>query len=426
MTLLLTIIISLLVYTLSNSQNVRLIALSIGSIIVYTEFVGIGVFAAILLVIVTLLCKHFIQLKSSKFPTILWGYIVTAILIFIASKYFTPNNISYPVGYSIVMFSGISLLIDEKKNNRSYTFLEAITFLFFFPKILAGPIERIGSFVDQLEPKSKSQLATNIYDGFKVIVLGAFIKYIVADSLSALSSGDYFGINQLISMLIYALQFYCDFWAYSLLAIGFAKLYGINIMYNFNRPYRAASFSDFWKRWNISLSTWLKDYIYIPLQINAKTSRTINIFIVFLVSAFWHGLALPFIIWGVMHAIFSSIEKQKSFVKLTGNKIYSTVVVIICALLWQTFKASNLTELSNEIIRLFSFQTVNITLPSTLTISYLGVYILESKFIHNYIIETKALTDKDIVIEVAIISLMILSLLFFGFNINSPFFYFTY
>jgi hypothetical protein len=93
---------------------VRLIALCIGSIIVYTEFVGIGVVAALLLVIVTLLCKHFIQLKSSKSPTILWGYIVTAILIFIASKYFTPNNIAYPVGYSIVMFSGISLIIDEK------------------------------------------------------------------------------------------------------------------------------------------------------------------------------------------------------------------------------------------------------------------------------------------------------------------------
>lgn len=426
MILLLTIIISILVNTLSSNQNMRLVALCIGSIIVYTKFVGIGVLAAILLVIVTLLCKFLLQRKELNFLYILCVYIFTAILIFIASKYFIPNTIAYPIGYSIVMFSGISLIIDEKRNEKSYRYLETITFLFFFPKILAGPIERIGSFVNQLESYSKSHISTNIYDGFKVIVFGAFIKYIVADSLSAFSSGDHYGINQLTSMMIYALQFYCDFWAYSLLAIGFSKLYGINLMQNFNRPYRATSFSDFWKRWNISLSNWLKDYIYIPLQISEKTSRSINIFIVFLVSALWHGLTLPFIIWGVAHAIFSSIEKQKSVANLTGNKIYSAVVVISCALLWQTFKASNLSELSDEFIRLFSYQTINLTLLIVLIVSYLGVYALESKLIHNYIFGIQLLTRKDIVIEVAIISIMILSLIFLGFNINSPFFYFTY
>ena len=126
------------------------------------------------------------------------------------------------------MFSGISLIIDETKTTNKYSRLESIAYLMFYPKILAGPIERSGTFFSQLNSTVDKNIISNLYIGFKITVFGCFLKYIITDNLISLTYVDAIGINQFISLLLYAILFYFDFWAYSLLAVGISKMYGIN------------------------------------------------------------------------------------------------------------------------------------------------------------------------------------------------------
>ena len=301
MTLLLIIISSILINYICEQKVVRLLNFSISSLIVYYHFVGISIVFVLLLIFLTLIIKELIYKRPFSKSILLLLYICLSIILFISGKITSNTTILLPIGYSVVMFSGISLIIDETKTTNKYSRLESIAYLMFYPKILAGPIERSGTFISQLNSTVDKNIISNLYIGFKITVFGCFLKYIITDNLISLTYVDAIGINQFISLLLYAILFYFDFWAYSLLAVGISKMYGINVMMNFNNPYSAVSFKDFWNKWNISLTTWLKDYIFIPLQMSGITSRTVNVFIVFLVSAIWHGMTLPFFIWGLLH-----------------------------------------------------------------------------------------------------------------------------
>lgn len=426
MTLLLIIISSILINYICEEKVVRLLNFTFSSLIVYYHFVGTSIVFVLLLILLTLTTKELIYKRPFSKPILLILYICLCIIGFISGKIISNTNIILPIGYSVVMFSGISLIIDESKTTNKYSSLESIAYLMFYPKILAGPIERSGTFISQLNSPVDKNITSNLYIGFKTTVFGCFLKYIITDNLILLTIVDVTGINQFISILLYAILFYFDFWAYSLLAVGISKMYGINVMMNFNNPYSATSFKDFWNKWNISLTTWLKDYIFIPLQMKGITSRSVNVFIVFLVSAIWHGITLPFLMWGLLHATFNILERNLISAKVSRTIFYKIIVVLSCALLWQTFKVNGVKELSTTISNLFLFSNINYTLVIILILLVAVLYMFERNWFKHYIFDIKGFKKKDIILEVLFISIMLLSLVFLNTNLGSPFHYFKY
>lgn len=232
--------------------------------------------------------------------------IALLVLGFVYFKVISPTTTLY--GYSVFAFTGISFLVDQYKKRESYSILDTFVFLFFFPKMLAGPIVRVIDFIPQL---SKSRCSsTLVYRGFKLVIYALFVKFIIADVLLSVEA-EHRGINLLLQSFIWGIRFYFDFYAYSLLAVGVALVFGIVLPYNFDNPYSAQSFKDFWQRWNITLSTWLRTYIYIPLGGNrcSKNRAILNILVTFVVSALWHGLTIPFVFWGLAHAGLICLER---------------------------------------------------------------------------------------------------------------------
>lgn len=426
MILFLIIISSILIYHICNNQSVRLLTLSFSSLAVYYHYVSNNIIYVIALIFLTLLFKELLYRKLIRRSILFILYICSCLLLFICGKFISNFSIVLPIGYSVVMFSGISLVIDESRYNYRFSNLETFAYLLFFPKILAGPIERSNNFITQLKKTENNQVISNIYIGFKITVFGCFIKYVLTDNLIKYAYIDFNGTNQFMSILLYAILFYFDFWAYSLIAVGISKLYGIDIMMNFNNPYSAGSFKDFWNKWNISLTSWLKDYIFIPLQKRGKTSRTTNVFIVFMVSAIWHGITLPFFIWGLTHALFNIIEKRSISVSIMKSKLYNLFVILICAFLWQTFRVTRVDELYYQFRKIFSSEIIDYTLLIILSLSILLLFIFERKWFKHYIMDIKGFKKKEILFEVGIISVMLLSLLCFNTNLNSPFHYFKY
>ncbi|WP_288955304.1 MBOAT family O-acyltransferase [uncultured Polaribacter sp.] len=240
-------------------------------------------------------------------------------------------NIILPVGISFYTFQTLSYSIDvyRKKLQPTDHFISFAAFVCFFPQLVAGPIERATNLLPQILNKRKfsSNLAIQ---GSKLIIWGLFKKVVIADSLafyvnSSFSNYEtYSGLELWLSMIYFSIQIYCDFSGYSDIAIGTSKLFGFNLMTNFKTPYFSRNISEFWSRWHISLSTWFKDYLYIPLggSREGKFKSFRNILIIFTVSGFWHGANFTFIAWGVLHALFY----LPSFLFSTNKKFSSDVV----------------------------------------------------------------------------------------------------
>ncbi len=219
-------------------------------------------------------------------------------------------NLLIPVGISFYTFQTLSYTLDiyHKKLKPTPSFIEFSAFVSFFPQLVAGPIERANHFLPQFKAKRifNSEAAK---DGLRQMLWGLFKKIVIADNCAVLvdalfaNPDAHNGSTLLIGAILFSFQIYCDFSGYTDIAIGCARLFGFNLNKNFNFPYFAKNSAEFWRRWHISLTTWFRDYIYIPLG-GSKTStlKTYrNIFIVFMVSAFWHGANWTFIIWGLIH-----------------------------------------------------------------------------------------------------------------------------
>lgn len=226
---------------------------------------------------------------------------------------YEPLKIILPVGVSFYTFQSLSYIIDIYKRkiepiNRPVSFLAYVS---FFPQLVAGPIERASHLIPQFLEKKEFNYQ-NMRTGLMLIAFGLFKKIVIADRLAVFVNGAYAdiqsasGLSLIIAVLFFAFQLYLDFSAYSDIAIGAARLLGFNLMTNFRRPYLSGSFSEFWQRWHISLSTWFRDYVYFPLGGNRKGAfRTmINIMIVFLLSGLWHGASWNFVIWGAINGLF--------------------------------------------------------------------------------------------------------------------------
>ena len=298
-----------------------------------------------------------------------------------------------PMGISFYTFQTLSYTIDvyreqRKPENHLGYFALYVT---FFPQLVAGPIERSDRLIPQFK-KTISLDPKNIEEGIYRMSWGFFKKVLIADNLAIAVNHVYgnldsmSGFTIIIATLFFAYQIYLDFSGYSDIAIGGAKVLGIDLMENFRRPYFANSIRDFWSRWHISLTSWFKDYVYIPLGGSKKGRiRTyINIFIVFLISGLWHGASIMFIIWGLIHGFSQLIERatgpffNRIWIKLKLEKsktryliqwVFTMLIVVVS---WIFFRAENLTDIQlifdsiqNSLFNEFSFSQIYSGLTAT-------------------------------------------------------------
>lgn len=216
-------------------------------------------------------------------------------------------DVLLPVGISFYTFQTLSYVIDVYKGDvkAEKHFGYYATFISFFPQLVAGPIERTRNLLPQIKDVHEFDYNQATY-GLKLMAWGFFKKLVIADVLSKYvqmvysSPYDYVGFALVLASLFFTIQIYCDFSGYSDIAIGTAKLLGINLMTNFKNPYLSASVKEFWSRWHISLSTWFRDYVYIPLGGNrvGKLRHNVNLLVTFLISGLWHGANWTFVVWG--------------------------------------------------------------------------------------------------------------------------------
>ena len=239
-------------------------------------------------------------------------------------------NIILPVGISFYTFQTMSYSIDiyRKKLEPTVDFISFATFVSFFPQLVAGPIERATNLLPQILRKRTFSYDQGV-QGLRLIVWGMFKKVVIADQLAPTvddifaNSASYEGGTLALGAFYFAFQIYCDFSGYSDIAIGTSKLFGIELMSNFKFPYFSRDIGEFWRRWHISLSTWFRDYLYIPLggSKEGKWKSLRNIFIIFTVSGFWHGANWTFIVWGLIHAALY----LPSFILGTNRKFLGTI-----------------------------------------------------------------------------------------------------
>ena len=285
-------------------------------------------------------------------------------------------NLVLPVGISFYTFQTLSYSIDVYRGNikAERDFFYYALFVSFFPQLVAGPIERPDNLLPQLKAEHKFN-SSDLYIGAKRMLAGFFKKIVVADTAATYVNavynkpGETGGLAIIIATVLFAVQIYCDFSGYTDIAIGCARIMGYRLMQNFNRPYSAQNIRDFWARWHISLSSWFKDYLYIPLGGNKKgyARQLVNLFIVFLVSGLWHGAEWTFILWGILHGIYRIVgeltyKKREQLYKSVGIATSSRIVrifrtaitfILVC-FAWIFFRANNTSELLLILKKLFT------------------------------------------------------------------------
>lgn len=291
---------------------------------------------------------------------------------------FNPStlNVILPVGISFYTFHGISYVIDvyNEKIKPEKNIVDYSLFVSFFPLLVAGPIERATHLLPQLKVKRELKYS-NAVIGLRQILWGLFKKIVIADQC-AVYVNEIFAINSnfsgstnFIGAILFSIQIYCDFSGYSDIAIGTAKLFGIDLLRNFSFPYFSRNIAEFWRRWHISLSTWFRDYLYIPLG-GSKAGMLIqirNVFIIFIVCGFWHGANWTFIFWGFLNALYIlpsiilktnrnhlGIVAEDRFLPSLKEILSICTTFLLCVLAWIFFRAENLTHAFDFIHQIFS------------------------------------------------------------------------
>ena len=276
-------------------------------------------------------------------------------------------NIILPVGISFYTFQSMSYTIDvyRKQVRCEKNFIKLALYIAFFPQLVAGPIVKSKEFIHQLY-EDRNISWSNLKTGIQIFVFGLFKKIVIADNISVCvdavfnSPQNFHALSIIMAVIGYSIQIYCDFSGYSDMAIGSAKILGYDLMCNFNMPYVAKNISAFWKRWHISLSTWLQEYLYISLGGNRKGEvRTyINLFLTMLIGGLWHGASWTFVLWGALHGVALCIHKI--WMKLTrhdknykgtivGNICSIAVTYLFVSFCWIFFRAENF-EIAKNII----------------------------------------------------------------------------
>lgn len=305
----------------------------------------------------------------------------------------TTLNIILPVGISFYTFQTLSYTIDiyRKQLKPTKDWLAFLSFVAFFPQLVAGPIERASHLLPQFYKTYKFDY-NQVKSGLLLMLFGLFKKMVIADRAALYVNEVYNnvenhdGVAYTYATILFAFQIYCDFSGYSDIAIGIARTMGFDLMKNFDSPYFSKSLTQFWRRWHISLSTWFRDYVYIPLggSQGSKSKTYLNLFLVFVISGLWHGAAMTFVIWGAIHGVILILEKsiyktkmglfQKTgLIKrhLSNHIFFAGITFIIVCFSWIFFRSNSLSNAFSMINGIFNdFDFARIFLKETYLIGF--------------------------------------------------------
>ena len=345
-------------------------------------------------------------------------------------------GIILPIGISFYVFQSMSYTIDFYRGSipREKSFMRYAVFVSFFPRLLMGPIERAKNLLPQLR-RSPAISLSDISDGLSLFVVGLFKKVALADYLKLYVDKIYSSPEQfqspalILATFLFCWQIYFDFSGYTDMARGVARVMGFRLMLNFNNPYLATGLSDFWRRWHISLSSWFRDYVYIPLGGNrrGKFNTYRNIFLTMIISGLWHaglfsGVTLTFIIWGVVHTfglfLTRELERIEFYKEQVPKIIKQMLVFVFVCFAWIFFRAENINDAWIIISRIFTSGLVNPYCPVfaivMIFVVWLYQFMYESKF--RNLLEIKY-------VKISIVVFMILYLLIFAPSSEQGFIY---
>jgi alginate O-acetyltransferase complex protein AlgI len=391
-------------------------------------------------------------------------------LSFLLQSFGFSNPVPYlsillPIGLSFHTFQAMSYTIEIYRGNQKAERHFGIYSLYvmFYPQLVAGPIERPQNLLHQFREEHQFDYR-RVTDGLKLMAWGLFKKVVIADRLSMIvdnvydSPYDHHGLSLIIATIFFSFQIYCDFSGYADIAIGAARVMGFDLMTNFNRPYHATSIADFWRRWHISLSTWLSDYIFKPLQTNLRyyklAGNILAILVTFLLSGLWHGANWNYVIWGALHGtylVFSLITKdarrkvseffylEKFPMLKKGIQVFSTFSLVTFA--WIFFRAKSLAVglyvVKSSIMGLpQDVHNLTHNLPLNLNFGVMGVDLFVAIFsiigmetmhiIQNKYCISSWLHSKPAYFRWGIYYTVILTIVFFGISQNKQFIYFQF
>ncbi len=366
-------------------------------------------------------------------------------------------NIILPVGISFYTFHGLSYVIDiyNDKINAEKNFVDYSVFVSFFPLLVAGPIERATHLLPQIQKKRNFSYPKAI-DGLRQILWGLFKKIVIADTCSVFVDDifknypDYSGGTLIVGAILFSFQIYSDFSGYSDIAIGVSKLFGIELITNFRTPYFSRNIAEFWKRWHISLSSWFRDYVYIPLGgSKSSLSKSIrNVFIIFIISGFWHGANWTYLAWGGLNAIYFIpsfiIKRYKQNIPSKNTSLYFSklkelfeiiTTFAITTLAWIFFRSKSVSDSVKYIKGIFNsseFFTVRSTKTYELSIKPLIIYIAIFLIIdwyyknENVVFTNTKTTRSSILLKYLFYSIAVFSILLSIKNQATSFIYFQF
>lgn len=375
---------------------------------------------------------------------------ITSVLTSTGLHFMLPGlNWAIPVGISFYTFQAVGYLMDvyHKRISSEKSFLDFALFVSFFPQVMSGPISTAKDLMPQIK-QSRSFKYEQAKMGLQVLLWGMFLKVVIADILGDFVDTVYGHYDYYTSMtcvkasLAYTVQIYCDFAGYSFMAVGIAKILGFNLINNFERPYLAASVTEFWKRWHISLTRWLTTHVYINLGGNrcSKIRQYFNVLITFLVSGLWHGANWTFVLWGVLHGFFQIVEKalmgdrlkkelKEKNIRLTiirCVRIFITFCLVSFA--WIFFRMSTIGEAFDIIIRMFSNADGRVEDPKYSYIVYTAILgLLGSEFIKEYWPSKFSLIrDKSTVLRWMAYMLLFVCIILYGVLDSGSFIYVSF
>ncbi len=441
-------------------------------------FYSFGDLSALPILLLSIAINHFFAKKictSEKSKRYLVWAILLNVLILIYGKYFSfiVQNLSYidtrilkleefsillPIGISFFTFQGISYVIDvyRKDAKPSKNFWDTALYISMFPQLIAGPIVRYSTIVEQIDSRELS--VQNFYTGLQFFIAGLAQKVFLANNMAVVA--DYIFASPLddistsvawVGAIAYSLQILFDFSGYSIMAIGLGYIFGFTFPPNFNYPYVSASITEFWRRWHMSLSSWIRDYLYIPLGGSRKGSvRTyMNLMIVFSICGIWHGASWNFLVWGWFHG--SLLVVERLFLHRMLNKtpkvlchVYTLLMVCIG---WVLFRSDSLSVAIEYLKRMFGFtHAINdynvfyyidngavffagmaclFAVPLWKKLFLSSKNLVDSQHPESYLLIYKSCKVEIAALSI-LISLLVLSIIFIGAGSHNPFIYFRF
>lgn len=407
----------------------------------------------IFLMIISILINYYLTIKmdEKKNKRLLITIIVINLLLLFSFKYtdffirninslFNINikelHLSLPIGISFYTFQALSYVIDvyNGKVKVQKNLIKLGCYISAFPQLIAGPIVRYSDIEKNLDNRTTTIEDFNI--GVRRFIVGLSKKVLIANNVAYIADTLFSnGINNtgfigiVIAIISYTLQIYYDFSGYSDMAIGLGRMCGFKYLENFNLPYTAKNITDFWRRWHISLSSFFKDYVYIPLggSKTTKVKHIRNILIVWILTGLWHGAEWNFIIWGLYYGLLLLLEKYIIKDKLKNTKIYKFITLIIISIGWLIFRETNFIELE------LSFKTLffRFGLGSIKDLYYLGI--LSSRYIISFILGiifssniVNKINKEKTTYDILLLILFFISIIYIIVGSYNPFIYFRF